>query len=160
MKLEIERKFLVKNNNFKKEASQSIRIIQRYLSSLPERTVRIRIKGDLGFITIKGLGNESGITRYEWEREIPYQDAKDLLAICEYGEIDKIRHIVKYGEYAFEVDEYNGENKGLVIAEIELSSEEETFLKPDWLGKEVTGVKKYYNSMLMKSPYTKWNKNR
>lgn len=156
MKLEIERKFLVKNNNFKKEASQSIRIIQRYLSSLPERTVRIRIKGDLGFITIKGLGNESGITRYEWEREIPYQDAKDLLAICEYGEIDKIRHIVKYSEYAFEVDEYNGENKGLVIAEIELSSEKETFLKPDWLGKEVTGVKKYYNSMLMKSPYTKW----
>ena len=152
MNIEIERKFLVKNDDFKKESVQKTRLIQGYLSSVPKRTVRIRIKGNTGFLTIKGLGDKSGLSRYEWEREIPYSDAKQLLKICEKGEIDKYRYIVKFGNHAFEVDEYLGDNSGLVIAEIELSHEDEMFAKPDWLGREVTGIKKYYNSMLLKKP--------
>lgn len=156
MKLEIERKFLVLNKDFKKNAIQETRIIQRYLSSVPERTVRIRLKGDTGFITIKGIGNKTGIARYEWEREIPFGEAQRLIKICEPGEIDKKRYVVRCGEHAYEVDEYFGENEGLVVAEIELSHEDELFEKPDWLGEEVTGLKKYYNSMLMKEPYNTW----
>lgn len=156
MKLEIERKFLVINNDFKKDTVQKYRIVQKYLSSEPQRTVRIRIKDDLGFLTIKGIGNDTGVSRYEWEREIPLVDAKSLLKICEPGEIDKYRYIVRYGNHAFEVDEYLGDNKGLIIAEIELSSEDEQFQKPNWIGKEVTGMTEYYNSMLMKNPYSMW----
>ena len=152
---EIERKFLVKGE-FKQLASNEIRIVQGYLSSVPERTVRVRIKGDKGFITIKGIGNTSGATRYEWEKEIPTNEVEDLLKICEPGVIDKTRYLVKVADHTFEVDEFYGENKGLVLAEIEVASESEAFKKPDWLGKEVTGDTKYYNSMLMKNPYTKW----
>ncbi|HEX9252560.1 MAG TPA: CYTH domain-containing protein [Ignavibacteriaceae bacterium] len=152
---EIERKFLVKGE-FKNLASKETRIVQGYLSSVPERTVRVRIKGDKGFITIKGIGNASGAARYEWEKEIPIGEVEELLKICEPGVIDKTRYLVKVGNHTFEVDEFYGENKGLTIAEIELSSESEAFVKPVWLGDEVTGDTKYYNSMLMKNPYTKW----
>jgi len=152
---EIERKFLVKGE-FKNLASKETRIVQGYLSSIPERTVRVRIKGDKGFITIKGIGNSSGASRYEWEKEIPINEVEELLKICEPGVIDKTRYLVKVGNHTFEVDEFYGENKGLIVAEIELSSETETFDKPTWLGSEVTGDTKYYNSMLMKNPYTKW----
>jgi adenylate cyclase len=152
---EIERKFLVKGE-FKNLASKETRIVQGYLSSVPERTVRVRIKGDKGFITIKGIGSASGATRYEWEKEIPTSEVEELLKICEPGVIDKSRFLVKVGNHTFEVDEFYGENKGLTIAEIELSSESESFVKPDWLGDEVTGDTKYYNSMLMKNPFTKW----
>lgn len=152
---EIERKFLVKGD-FKNYANKSTRIVQGYLSSVPERTVRVRIKGDKGFLTIKGIGNVSGASRYEWEREIPVNEAEELLKICEPGVIDKTRYLVKVGDHTFEVDEFYGENKGLVLAELELSSESEKFEKPDWLGEEVTGDTKYYNSMLMKNPFTKW----
>ena len=152
---EIERKFLVKGE-FKNLASKETRIVQGYLSSVPERTVRVRIKGDKGFITIKGIGNTSGATRYEWEKEIPTKEVEELLKICEPGVIDKNRYLVKVGNHTFEVDEFYGENKGLTVAEIELSSESEVFDKPTWLGDEVTGDTKYYNSMLMKNPFTKW----
>ncbi|HRN26214.1 MAG: CYTH domain-containing protein [Ignavibacteriaceae bacterium] len=155
MATEIERKFLVKGE-FKNLASKETRIIQGYISSTPERSVRIRIKGAEGFITIKGIGNASGASRYEWEKEIPINEAEELLKISEPGVIDKIRYLVKVGNHTFEVDEFYGENKGLVVAEIELTSEAETFDKPAWLGDEVTGDSKYYNIMLIKNPFTKW----
>ncbi|MBK8518844.1 MAG: CYTH domain-containing protein [Saprospiraceae bacterium] len=153
---EIEKKFLVRSENFKKEVEKKTRITQGYLSSVPERTVRVRIKGDKGYITIKGIGNASGATRYEWEKEIPVSEVDDLLNICEAGVIDKTRYEVKSGKHTFEVDEFYGENKGLIVAEVELSDENEVFTKPEWLGAEVTGDTKYYNSMLMKHPFTKW----
>lgn len=152
---EIERKFLV-TGEFKNQAVKETRIVQGYLSSVPERTVRVRIKGDKGFITIKGIGNASGASRYEWEKEIPSSEVEELLKICEPGVIDKTRFLVKSGHHTFEVDEFYGENQGLVLAEIELSNESESFEKPSWLGQEVTGDTKYYNSMLMKNPYSKW----
>lgn len=152
---EIERKFLVKGE-FKNLSNKSTRIVQGYLSSIPERTVRVRIKGDKGYITIKGIGNTSGASRYEWEKEIPASEVEELLKICEPGVIDKTRYLVKSGDHTFEVDEFYGENDGLVLAEVELSSENESFIKPAWLGEEVTGDTKYYNSMLMKNPYSKW----
>ena len=156
MAQEIERKFLVKNDAFKSEAFKRMRITQGYLSSVPERTVRVRIKGDKGFITIKGIANESGVSRYEWEKEIAISEVEELLKLCEPGIIDKTRFNVKSGKHTFEVDEFYGENEGLVIAEIELSSENENFEKPEWIGKEVTGDEKYYNSMLTKKPYKSW----
>ena len=152
---EIERKFLVKGD-FKPFASGQTRITQGYLSSVPERTVRVRIKGNKGFITIKGIGSASGASRYEWEKEIPVQEVEELLTICEPGVIDKTRYLVKAGNHTFEVDEFYGENQGLIVAEVELGSEDEAFEKPEWLGEEVTGDVKYFNSMLMKNPFTKW----
>ncbi len=155
MAQEIERKFLVKGD-FRPFVSKSTRIVQGYLSSVPERTVRVRIKGDKGYLTIKGIGSQSGASRFEWEKEISVEDADALLKICEPGVIDKVRHLVKNGDLTFEVDEFFGENQGLVIAEIELPSEDTPFEKPSWLGEEVTGDPRYYNSMLMKNPYTRW----
>lgn len=152
---EIERKFLV-NGDFKALATKATRITQGYLSSIPERTVRVRIKGEKGFITIKGIGSASGASRYEWEKEIPVAEVQELLKICEPGAIDKTRYLVASGKHTFEVDEFYGENQGLVVAEVELSAEDEAFEKPEWLGEEVTGDARYYNSMLMKNPYTKW----
>lgn len=152
---EIERKFLVKGE-FKKFATAYIRIKQGYLSSVRGRTVRVRIKGDKGYLTIKGEAGDSGVSRYEWENEIPVDEAEELLALCEPGLIDKTRYLVPAGKFTFEVDEFYGENKGLIIAEIELKSESDTFPKTDWLGEEVTGDLRYYNSMLIKNPFTKW----
>jgi adenylate cyclase len=156
MAQEIERKFLVKNDDFKTASFNETKIVQGFLSTVPERTVRIRIKGDKGFITVKGIGNKSGTSRFEWEKEISVEDATDLLKISEPGVIDKTRFNVKSGEHTFEVDEFYGENNGLTVAEVELSSEDENFKKPSWLGEEVTGQVKYYNSMLMKNPYKNW----
>ncbi|MEA4867635.1 MAG: CYTH domain-containing protein [Bacteroidia bacterium] len=156
MAQEIERKFLVQSRDYIDEASKKIRITQGYLSSVPERTVRVRIKGSKGFITVKGIGSESGASRFEWEMEIPVKDVEDLLRICEAGVIDKVRYEVASGAHTFEVDEFHGENEGLVVAEVELDSESQDFVKPSWLGNEVTGDPRYYNSMLMKVPYTKW----
>jgi len=155
MAQEIERKFLVAGE-FKSLAIKSTRITQGYLSSIPERTVRVRIKGDKGFITIKGIGNDSGASRFEWEKEIPVTEVEDLLKICEPGVIDKTRYLVPKGKHTFEIDEFYGENEGLVVAEVELSSESESFEKPAFLVQEVTGDVKYYNSMLMKNPYKSW----
>lgn len=144
------------NGDFKSDAFKATRITQGYLSSVPERTVRVRVKGDKGFITIKGIGNASGASRFEWEKEIPVEDVKALLEICEPGVIDKTRYLVKAGEHTYEVDEFYGDNEGLTVAEVELSNENEAFDKPSWLGEEVTGDAKYYNSMLMKNPYKNW----
>jgi len=156
MAQEIERKFLVKGD-FKPFVTKQTRIIQGYLSSVPERTVRVRIKGDKGYLTIKGIGNKSGASRFEWEKEIPVEEAKQLLEICEPGVIDKTRYIVpEKSGLKFEVDEFYGENEGLTLAEIELPSEDHPFEKPEWLGEEVTGDVRYFNSMLMKNPYSKW----
>ncbi len=155
MAQEIERKFLVKGD-FRPFSHKQTRITQGYLSSVPERTVRVRTKGEKGFITIKGIGSQSGASRYEWEKEIPAEEVNELLKICEPGVIDKVRHLVTAGNHTFEVDEFFGENEGLVVAEVELSSEDETFDKPDWLAEEVTGDVRYYNSMLMKNPFKSW----
>ena len=155
MAQEIERKFLVKGD-FKSEVFKSTRITQGYLSSVPERTVRVRVKGEKGFITIKGIGNESGASRYEWEKEIPVEEVRELLKICEPGVIDKTRYLVKNGEFTFEVDEFYGDNEGLTAAEIELPDEQAEFNRPAWLGEEVTGDVRFYNSMLMKNPYKNW----
>jgi adenylate cyclase len=154
--LEIERKFLTTSNAFKNEAYTQNRITQGYLSSNPERTVRVRIKGNKGFLTIKGASNESGISRFEWEKEIPIDEAQKLLLLCEKGVIDKTRFEVKFGNHIFEIDEFYGENEGLIVAEIELDSETETFEKPIWLGKEVTNDKRYYNSYLSQNPFKNW----
>ena len=155
MPQEIERKFLVKEG-YKQFAFTHTRITQGYLSSIPERIVRVRINGEKGFITIKGVSNLSGMSRYEWEKEIPVDEARELLALCEPGIIDKTRYLVQVGKFSFEVDEFYGENEGLIMAEIELSSEEELFEIPLWLGKEVTGDKRYYNSRLARNPFSKW----
>jgi adenylate cyclase len=155
MAQEIERKFLVKGK-FKPFAKKSLRIKQGYISSDPERSVRIRISGDKGFITIKGIGNKAGTSRYEWEKEIPIDEAEALLKICKPGIIEKTRYLVHHGDHTFEVDEFYGENKGLIIAEVELQSEEEQFEKPGWLGREITGDDRYYNVMLMKNPKSTW----
>ena len=155
MAQEIEKKFLVAGE-FKESAKKATRITQGYLSSVPERTVRVRVKGDKGYITVKGIGNDSGASRFEWEKEIPVEDVRDLLKICEPGVIDKTRYLVKVGTHTFEVDEFYGDNEGLTVAEVELSDENEAFDKPSWLGEEVTGDAKYYNSMLMKNPYKNW----
>jgi adenylate cyclase len=155
MAQEIERKFLV-TGAFRDAAISRTRIVQGYLSSVPERTVRVRIKDGQGFLTIKGIGNASGASRFEWEREIPLTDAEQLLAICEPGVIDKVRHLVPVGAHTFEVDEFHGANEGLVIAEVELSSETDALARPPGLGDEVTGDARYYNSMLMKRPFSEW----
>jgi adenylate cyclase len=154
--IEIERKFLVKADDYKTQAFRQNRIAQGYLSSAPERTVRVRTKGDRGFLTIKGKGNDSGTTRMEWEKEITVDEALQLLAICEPGAIDKVRYEVKAGNHVYEVDEFFGENEGLVVAEIELEDENEPFEKPQWLGEEVTGQERYYNAYLSRNPYTTW----
>ena len=152
---EIERKFLV-TGSFMEEAHRRTRVVQGYLSSVPERTVRVRITGEQGFLTIKGLGSASGTTRFEWEREIPVAEAELLLQLCEPGIIDKTRHLVRVGEHIFEVDEFHGANEGLVVAEVELGGEDESFMRPDWLGREVTGDPRFYNSALSKLPFTQW----
>jgi adenylate cyclase len=154
--LEIERKFLVTSEAFKEEAFTQNRIAQGYLSSVPGRTVRVRIKGNKGFLTVKGASNGSGLSRFEWEKEIPLDEAQKLLLLCEKGIIDKTRFEVKMGNHIFEIDEFYGENEGLIMAEIELKSETETFEKPIWLGNEVTNDKRYYNSYLSKNPYRNW----
>ena len=153
---ETERKFLIKGD-YKPFVYKSVRIVQGYLCSAPERTVRVRVKGDKAFITVKGIGNASGASRFEWEKEICVEDAKALLGICEPGVIDKTRHLIKAdGEHIYEVDEFYDDNEGLTVAEIELSSEDEPFEKPSWLGREVTGDQRYYNSYLAKHPYKTW----
>jgi adenylate cyclase len=154
--IEIERKFLCTDDSYKKEAFTQNRIKQGYLNSNPERTVRIRIKGNKGFLTIKGISNNTGMSRFEWEKEIAIEEANQLLLLCEPGVIDKTRFEVKLGNHIFEIDEFYGENEGLIMAEIELESESTIFEKPNWLGKEVTNDKRYYNSYLSNNPYKTW----
>ncbi len=154
--IEIERKFLVLSNDFKKEAFKKLKIVQGFLNTHKERTVRVRINNEKGFITVKGISNKAGTIRMEWEKEIPFNEAESLLKLCEPNLIEKNRNIVNVENHICEEDEFFGENKGLIIAEIELTSENEAFIKPEWLGKEVTGDVRYYNSQLSKTPYMNW----
>lgn len=156
MSKEIERKFLV-SGDFKKYVVKSHKIAQGFLSTVPERTVRVRIRDHQGFITVKGIGNASGTTRFEWEKEIHVNEAENLLLLCEPTIIEKIRHLVPANDNLyFEVDVFLLENSGLIVAEIELPDENAAFTKPSWLGEEVTGQLKYYNAMLAKKPFSKW----
>ena len=154
--IEIERKFLVKSNAFKTDAFKQTRIIQGFLSTNKKRTVRVRLKGEQGFLTIKGQSSKNGLSRFEWEKEISKTEAEALLKLCKKGIIDKIRYEVKIGNHVFEVDEFFRDNQGLFIAEVELNSEDENFTKPDWLGKEITGDVRYYNSQLSTNPFKNW----
>lgn len=155
--IEIERKFLITSNAYKAQAISKKRIVQGFLNTNPERTVRVRIKGNQGFLTIKGKGNDTGVSRFEWEKEIEVNEAEELLKLAEPGIIDKIRYEVKSGNHIFEIDEFSGDNEGLVVAEVELSSEDESFKTPSWLGEEVSGITKYYNSQLSKNPFKNWS---
>jgi adenylate cyclase len=152
---EIERKFLVAGD-FRPFVTKSIRIRQGYLSVDPERTVRVRVKGEKGYITVKGLSSGGRFSRFEWEREIPVGEAEELLGLCRPGLIEKVRHLAPAGKHVFEVDEFFGANAGLFVAEIELSSEDEEFERPAWLGAEVTGEERYYNAGLSGRPYGEW----
>lgn len=156
MATEIERKFLV-TGDFSREADRAERIVQGYICSQPGRTVRIRIRGKEGFLTIKGPSTDDGLSRYEFERPVPLADAEALFKLCEPGAIEKVRNWVRVGTHTWEVDVFHGANEGLVLAEIELASPDEVFEKPDWIGKEVTGDRRYYNSTLTKRPYGEWH---
>ncbi|XLS31041.1 CYTH domain-containing protein [Flavobacteriaceae bacterium M23B6Z8] len=153
---EIERKFLVTSKKYREKATSKFRIVQGFLNKHPERTVRVRISGDKGYLTIKGKSNDSGTTRFEWEKEISVPEAEELIPLCEDTVIDKIRYEVPFNNHLFEVDEFTAENFGLIVAEIELENENEAFDKPDWLGEEVTGDPRYYNSQLSSVPFTLW----
>ena len=153
--LEIERKFLV-SGDFRPSVRRSLHLVQGYICTEHGRTVRVRLSDGRGFLTIKGPGSADGTTRFEWEKEIPPDEAGQLLRLCVSGKIDKTRHLVDFGGHTFEVDEFHGENQGLVVAEVELSREDEPFECPAFLGREVTGDVRYYNSQLMKHPYTEW----
>ena len=155
MAIEIERKFLV-SPDFNKSGSRRRRIIQGYLTGGTENSVRVRIIDKKGFITVKGPGDKSGLSRYEWEHEIPFTEAEELLQLCQFGQIEKWRYEIEYSGKIFEVDEFLGENEGLLIAELELLSENEVFALPEWILEEVTGDPKYYNLMLSKHPYKAW----
>ena len=154
--IEIERKFLVKNTTFIKLAIQQTRIIQGFLNTNPNRTVRVRITGSKGFLAVKGISDTSGVSRFEWEKEISLSDAESLLPLCEPGIISKIRYNIPANNHIYEVDVFFDDNDGLIVAEIELSNATESFIKPDWLGREVTGDTKYYNSSLSKNPFKLW----
>ena len=155
--IEIERKFLVSSLEFKREAFKHFRITQGFLSTDPERTVRVRIKDQKGYLTVKGPSSEDGLSRFEWEQDISEDDARALLDLCVQSVIDKTRYEVQSGNHVFEVDVFGGRNEGLILAEVELKSEDEEFISPDWLGEEVTGIPKYYNSQLSIEPFKTWN---
>lgn len=157
MGYEIERKFLV-DGDYKSHAFKSFLIRQGYLSLSGTSVIRVRIKGEKAFVTIKSALAEGKIKRHEWEYEIPVADAEEMLQLCEDGVIDKRRYLVQAGPHTFEVDEFYGQNEGLLIAELELETEDEPFEKPEWLGPEVTGNVRYYNSFLSIHPYTEWSK--
>ena len=157
--IEIERKFLVRSKAFKVEAIKSTQIIQGFLNTHKERTVRVRLMGDKGILTVKGKSSEDGLSRFEWETFMDKDEAKALLQICEPGVIHKTRYEIPVGDHLFEVDEFHDDNEGLIVAEIELDTVDEEFFKPSWLGEEVTGKVEYYNSNLSKSPYKTWEHN-
>ena len=156
MAVEIERKFIVTNDSYKALAFQSDRIAQGYICREGGNSARVRVRGDRGYLTIKGPSLDGGLSRFEWEKEIPVAEALELLKLCHDAIIDKMRYLVKWGNHIFEVDEFFGENEGLVVAEIELSDADEQFEKPDFIGQEVTGDKRYYNSRLTRFPYKSW----
>ena len=154
--LEIERKFLVRNSDYKRQAFSSSRIQQGYICSGHGRTVRVRVRDDRGYLTIKGPSDKEGVVRYEFEKEITLEEARELMKLCEPGRVDKTRYLVKIGSHTFEVDEFYGENEGLVMAEVELQRADEPYEKPDFIGEEVTGDHRYTNAHLSKHPFQSW----
>ncbi|MBR4845873.1 MAG: CYTH domain-containing protein [Bacteroidaceae bacterium] len=158
MAQEIERKFLVKDDSYKLMASSFSHIVQGYICRTSGRTVRVRMRDDKAYLTIKGPSLDGGLSRYEWEHEIPGREALELMRLCESGVIDKVRYLVPYGGHIFEVDEFFGDNEGLVMAEVELSAVDEKFELPPFLGEEVTGNRRYYNSCLTMQPFKSWEK--
>lgn len=156
MAIEIERKFLVSDDSYKTLAYHSDRIAQGYICREGGNSARVRVRGDKGYITIKGPSRDGGLSRYEWEKEIPVQEAWELMRLCNGATIDKTRYLVRCGAHTFEIDEFYGDNEGLVVAEVELSNADELFEKPGFIGKEVTGDKRYYNSSLTRVPYKCW----
>jgi len=153
---EIERKFLVLSDAFKNKASSKTLVLQGFLNTDPERTVRIRIMGEAAYITVKGKSSPNGRSRFEWEHRIPLEDGQALLKLCEQQPMEKLRYQVPEGQHVFEVDEFLGANEGLLVAELELQHEDDPVTTPEWLGREVTGEKKYYNSQLALKPYSTW----
>jgi len=160
MAKEIEKKFLVKKNIDVQSLGETTKITQGYLSSNKQRAVRVRIRDNKGYITVKGIGDSTGTSRFEFEKEIDKEDAKELLKLCEKPLLSKTRTVVEFKNHTFEIDKFLLENEGLVVAEVELSNKDEKFEKPSWLGKEVTGDVKYYNAMLIKNPYKYWKKDK
>ncbi len=156
MALEIERKFLVTSDAYRSAAFHSDRIAQGYLCREGGNSARVRVRDGKGYITIKGPSLDNGLSRYEWEKEIPADEAWELMKLCHGGIIDKTRYLVKCGSHTFEVDEFHGDNEGLVVAEVELDDISQQFERPDFLGKEVTGERKYYNSHLTRFPFKLW----
>ena len=154
--IEIERKFLVKSKGYKKNSLSKHFVKQGYLSTDLSRCVRVRIIDEKAFITIKGASSIDGLSRFEWEKEICKKEADEIIMLCAADTIEKIRYVLEFDGNKFEVDEFQNKNNGLVIAEIELSSKNQLFKKPEWIGKEVTGIKKYYNSQLAQKPFSKW----
>ena len=154
--MEIERKFMVRGNDYKSLAYASDRIKQGYICSGHGRTVRVRLRGGRGYLTIKGPSFDGGLSRYEFEKEITVEEAEQLFRLCEPGIIDKTRFLVKCGNHTFEVDEFYGENEGLVMAEVELQSPDEPFERPAFLGLEVTGDRRFYNGHLRQQPFSVW----
>lgn len=155
--LEIERKFLVIDDSYKSAATSSTHIKQGYICSDRGRTVRVRVRGRQAFLTIKGPSLDEGLSRYEFEKEITLDEAEQLFRLCEPGVIDKTRFLVPVGNHIFEVDEFYGDNLGLVVAEVELSAVDEAFEKPAFIGNEVTGDRRYYNSTLTRQPFNTWD---
>ncbi len=155
MPLEIEHKFLV-CGEYKNLAASSTHIMQGYICSDRGRTVRVRIRDDKGYLTIKGPSHDGGLSRYEFEKEITHDEAKQLMQLCEPGIIDKRRYLVPFKGHMFEVDEFYGDNEGLTMAEVELSSTDESFEKPAFIGREVTGDRRFYNSSLRIRPFREW----
>lgn len=156
MALEIERKFLVTDDSYKAMAFHSDRIAQGYLCREGGNSARVRVRAGKGYITVKGPSMDGGLSRFEWEKEIPESEAWELIKLCHGGIIDKTRYLVKCGRHTFEVDEFHGDNEGLTVAEVELESTDEVFERPAFLGKEVTGDRRYYNSSLTRMPFKYW----
>lgn len=152
---EIERKFRVVGD-FKSHATDCTHIQQGYIASGNGRTVRVRTRGEKGYLTIKGPSANGGLSRFEWEKEVTLGEAEALMSICEPGIIDKHRYLVPVGDHVFEVDEFHRDNEGLIMAEVELRDENEPFERPEWLGAEVTGDRRFYNSHMRKFPYKLW----
>lgn len=152
---EIERKFLV-TGEFKSLAYDKTHIEQGYFATEPGKTVRVRIRNDKGYLTIKGPSSKDGLSRYEFEVEVPLEDAQEMMKLCVPGRVNKDRYLIKSGKHIVEVDEFFDENEGLILAEIELENEDEAYVKPDFLGAEVTGDKRYYNKYMIRHPYKLW----
>ena len=156
MNIETERKFLVADDSFKSEAVRTLRIKQGYIAHDAGRTVRVRIADDKGFLTIKGPSTDNGLSRFEWEKEIALDEARELLSLCGTDVIDKWRHIVPFGGHTFEVDEFLGDNAGLIVAEVEMGSTDEVVSLPEWIREEVTSDRRYRNSALCSLPFKDW----